>query len=153
MQKTQPGDSKRNFQIDLRLTIWLTTLIVVFMILLFALVIYNTRERDMVEQFGRQQMAIASGTAAGIEDLIVGVEKSMVTLSRLPCAEGAMPETTIQSVKVIYDDLEGKVDFIAIEDKNGVAIGAYPHSFLKSIMGKSFEFCRYFQEVKKTGHI
>jgi len=151
MQKTQPGDIKRHFQIDLRLTIWLTTLIVVFMILLFTLVIYNTRERDMVEQFGKQQMAIAGGTAAGIEDLIVGVEKSMVTLSRLPCVEGTMPETTIQSVKVIYDDLEGKVDFIAIEDKNGVAIGAYPHSFLKGIMGKSFEFCRYFQEVKKTG--
>ncbi len=57
--------------------IWLTTLIVITMILLFSLIIYDAREREMVGQFNRQQMAIAKGIAAGLEDLVSGIEKGI----------------------------------------------------------------------------
>lgn len=151
MQKTQAGGKNKHFEINSTLSIWVATFIVVFMIVLFALVINSAREKDMVEQYSKQQLVIASGTATGIEDLIVGVEKSMINLSKLPCVEGTMPETTRQSMKVIYNDLEGKVNFIAIEDKDGVAIGAYPTSYMKRIKGKNFKLYHYFQEVKETG--
>lgn len=151
MRETRSNDKKKHFRIDFRFSIWLATSIVVLMILMFALTINSARERDMVEQFSKQQLAIARGTAAGIEELVVGIEKSMVTLSRLPCVKGTMPEATIQSMKVIYDDLEGRVEFIAVENKYGVIIAAYPPSLLKGIMGKSFGFRRYFQEAKRTG--
>ncbi|MEA1935906.1 MAG: PAS domain S-box protein [Thermodesulfobacteriota bacterium] len=151
MQKTRSSDKNKRFEINSMLSIWLATLTVVFLIVLFALVINSAREKDMVEQYSKQQLTIARGTAAGIEDLVVGVERSMINLSRLPCVKGTMPEATLQSLKVIYSDLEGKVSFIAIEDKDGVAIGAYPASFLKEMTGESFQFYRYFQEVKKTG--
>ena len=44
-----------------RIPIWLTTLVVIIMILLFSLLINNAREKEVVEQFSRQQMAIARG--------------------------------------------------------------------------------------------
>ncbi len=105
----------------------------------------------MVEQFSKQQMAIARGTAAGIEDLLIGIEKSMIILSRLPCVRGTMPGITIQSMKVIYDNMEGKAEFIIIENRKGVVINSYPSFPLKGRMGESFGFRHYFQEVKKTG--
>ena len=151
MDKTGFDDEKRFFKTYKVISIWLATLAVIILILLIALSIKNTRERDMVEQFSKQQIAIVRGTAAGIEDFLIGVEKSMIILSRLPCVRGTMPETTVQSMKVIYDDLEGKVEFIAVEDKSGVVITSYPSSFLKGITGKNFGFRRYFQEVSKTG--
>ena len=151
MHKTQSSGKNKRFEINSTLSIWVATLTVVSMIVLFALVINSAREKDMVEQYSKQQLVIASGTATGIEDLIGGVEKSMINLSKLPCVKGTMPEATRQSLKVIYNDLEGKVNFIAIEDKDGVAIGTYPTSYMKGIKGKSFEFYRYFQEVKETG--
>ena len=151
MQKPQSGGRKNRFEINSTLSIWVATLTVVSMIVLFALVINSAREKDMVEQYSKQQLVITSGTATGIEDLIVGVEKSMINLSKLPCVKGTMPEATRQSMKVIYNDLEGKVNFIAIEDKDGVAIGTYPTSYMKGIKDKSFEFYHYFLEVKETG--
>ena len=68
--------------------IWLTTLIVITMILLFSLIIYDAREREMVGQFNRQQMAIAKGIAAGLEDLVSGIEKGIASRSELPGAKG-----------------------------------------------------------------
>ncbi len=151
MDKTGFDDKKKFFKTKLGISIWLTTSAVIILILLIALTIKHTREKAMVEQFSKQQMAIVRGTAAGIEDFLIGIEKSMVILSRLPCVREAIPETTVQGMKVIYDDLEGKVEFIAVEDKRGVLVIGYPSSFLKGITGKNFGFRRYFQEVKKTG--
>ena len=50
---------KRHDQIP----IWLTTTAVIVLTLLLALTVNQTREQDIVEQFSRQQLAIARGTA------------------------------------------------------------------------------------------
>ena len=99
MDKTGFNDEKRFFKTYKGISIWLTTLAVIILILLIALTIKNTRERAMVTQFSKQQMAIVRGTAAGIEDFLIGVEKSMIILSRLPCVRETMPETTVQSMR------------------------------------------------------
>jgi len=169
------------FQSKAKIPIWLTTAAVIVLILLLALTVNQTREEDIVEQFSRQQLAIARGTATGIEDFISSVEKSMTLISRLPYVKGSMPEVTgqgikviykdlgkmefiempyvkgsmpeaiSQSIKVIYDDLEGKVEFIALEDKDGMVTIGYPSSALEGILGKSFESWSHFTEVQKTG--
>lgn len=142
---------KRFIKTNTGISICLATLAVIILILLIALTIKHAREKTMVEQFSKQQMAIAGGTAAGIEDLLISIEKSMIILSRLPCVMGTMPETTIQSMKVIYDNMEGKAEFIIIENREGVVINSYPSFPLKGRMGESFGFRHYFQEVEKTG--
>lgn len=151
MDKTSFSDEKRFIKTNTGISICLATLAVIILILLIALTIKHVREKAMVEQFSKQQMAIARGTAAGIEDFLIDIEKSMIILSRLPCVRGTMPETTTQSMKAIYDDLDGKVEFIAVQDKRGVLVTSYPSSFLKGITGKNLAFHQYFQEVNKTG--
>ncbi|HZV46381.1 MAG TPA: hypothetical protein VFG06_03405, partial [Thermodesulfovibrionales bacterium] len=173
------GDSPTSIRIPV--SIWLATAAVIIFILLLAFTVNQTREKDIVEQFSRQQMAIARGTATGIEDFISSVEKSMILISRLPYVrgtaleatgqgikviykdlgkmefiempyvKGAMPEVTAQSIKVIYDDLDGKVEFIALEDRDGVVTTGYPPSALEGMLGKGFESRPYFPEIQKTG--
>ena len=169
------------FQTKAKIPIWLTTTTVIVLILLLALTVNQTREKDIVEQFSRQQLAIARGTATGIEDFISSVEKSMILISRLPYVRGNipevtgqgikiiykdlgkmefiampyvagnMPEATSQSIKVIYDDLDGKVEFIALEDRDGVVTTGYPPSALDGMIGKTLESRPYSPAIQKTG--
>jgi len=151
MNKTGIDNSYGSFLSNIRIPIWLTIAAVVLFILVLAFTVNHARERDIVEQFSQQQRAIASGTAAGIEDLISSVEKSMIILSRLPCVTGVLPETTRQSIKVIYDNLDGKVEFIAVKDINGVVTAKYPSSIFEEITDESLKVAPYFQEIRKTG--
>ena len=171
--KKDPGALKNKTKIP----IWLASTAVIFLILLLALTVNHAREKEIVKQFSRQQTAIARGTATGIGDFISGIEKSMLLISRLPYVRGIVPEPTGQdshdpgkkkhlgipsvretreeviaeSIKVIYENLGGKVDFIALEDTNGVVTIGYPSSALKEILGQRLEPRPYFQEIRKTG--
>ncbi len=151
MSKTGTDNSYRSFLSNIRIPIWLTIAAVVTFILILAFTVNHARERDIVEQFSQQQIAIASGTAAGIEELISSVEKSMIILSRLPCVTGVLPETTTQSIKVIYDNLDGKVEFIAVKNMDGVVTAKYPSSVFEEINDQSLKFAPYFKEIQKTG--
>ncbi len=168
-----PGRLKHKIKIP----IWLTSAAVSLLIILLALTVNHAREKEIVNQFSRQQTAIARGTATGIGDFISGIEKSMLLISRLPYVRGiasepngqgyrdhggnehtGMPsvresrgEVITESIKVIYEDLRGKVDFIALEDTNGVLTIGQPPSALKKIFGQRIEPRPYFQEIRKTG--
>jgi len=131
-----------------RIPIWLTTLVVIIMILLFSLLINNAREKEVVEQFSRQQMAIARGAAAGIEDLICGVEKSMIIHSRTRDAEKADADLTLANIKMIYEDLEGRVEFIAKESESGSNVLAYPPSFRKDFVLKRSELQGLVEDIR-----
>jgi PAS domain S-box-containing protein len=131
-----------------RVPIWLTTLIVIIMILLFSLLINHAREKEVVEQFSRQQMAIARGAAAGIEDLVSSVEKSMIIHSRARGAEKAESDLTLANIKLIYEDLEGKVEFIAKESESGSNLLAYPPSFRMDFVLKRTELQGLIREIR-----
>ena len=131
----------------LRIPIWLTTLIVIVLILLFSLIIYDAREREMVEQYNRQQMAIAKGIASGIEDLIAGIERSIKTL--MTWRGGSryfVSASDIQDLKFFYRALEGRVEFVARSD--GKSLHAYP-SYYESLVKQNLD--PLILEVKRTG--
>ena len=134
-----------------RIPIWLTTLIVIVMILLFSLLINNAREKEVVEQFSRQQMAIARGAAAGIEDLISSMEKSMIIHSRRRSSEKTDSDLTLENMRIIYEDLEGKIEFIAKENESGSALLAYPSSFRKDFVAKRPELQNLIRKIRATG--
>src|SRR5271157_1569673 len=133
---------------NLRVPVWLTTLIVIIMIVMFSLMINQARVKESAEQYGKQYMTIAKGTAAGIDDLFDSVEKSLIILSRHHSG------TMLSSMRETYIDLEGKIDFLAISDREGKVIDAYPrifhHDLLKNISGSS-AFLKLIQDIKKTG--
>jgi hypothetical protein len=105
-------DGKRSTFINsikkyVKLPIWLNTVILIVMIILFSVMINHAREKEAAEQYGKQYMAIAKGTAAGIDDLFDSVEKSLIILSR------HVQEKKQLNMRMMYDDLGGKVEFIA----------------------------------------
>ena len=158
MDKTDTGSNGyKSFRPNMRISIWLTTAVVIAFILILALTVNYAREKGIVEQFSRQQMAIARGTATGIEDFISSVEKSMIIISRLPscplcpCATEITPETTRQSIKVIYDDLGGAVEFIVVKNKAGVVTARYPPSIFERITDESLKNIPYLQKIRETG--
>ncbi len=132
---------------NLRVPVWLTTLIVIIMIVMFSLMINQARIKESAEQYGKQYMTIAKGTAAGIDDLFDSVEKSLIILSRHHSG-------TMHNMRETYDDLEGKIDFVAINDREGKVIEAYPETFHDDILhdiSRSSAFLKLTQDVRKTG--
>ena len=133
---------------NLRVPVWLTTLIVIIMIIMFSLMINQARVKESAEQYGKQYMTIAKGTATGIDDLFDSVEKSLIILSRHHSG------TMRSNMRETYDDLEGKIDFLAISDREGKTIEAYPGTFhddiLKSTSNNS-AFLKLIQDIRKTG--
>ena len=133
---------------NLRVPVWLTTLIVIIMIVMFSLMINQARVKESAEQYGKQYMTIAKGTAAGIDDLFDSVEKSLIILSRHH--DGMM----LSNMRETYDDLEGKIEFLAINDHKGKVIEAYPKTFHDDILkniSDSPAFIKLIQDIKKTG--
>ena len=132
----------------IRFPIWLNTVVVIVMIILFSVMINHAREKEAAEQYGKQYMAVAKGTAAGIDDLFDSVEKSLIILSR------QHDEKTQLNMRVIYDDLGGKVEFIARKDDSGKLIETYPKTFSDEILKKIAEnpvLIKLIQDVKRTG--
>ncbi len=118
------------------------------MIIMFSLMINQARVKESAEQYGKQYMTIAKGTAAGIDDLFDSVEKSLIILSR---HHGGKAHSNMRET---YDDLQGKIEFLAKNDQRGKLIEAYPKTFrddtLKNI-SESPAFIKLIQEIKKTG--
>jgi len=132
----------------IRFPIWLNTVVVIVMIILFSVMINHAREKEAAEQYGKQYMAVAKGTAAGIDDLFDSVEKSLIILSRQNHGK------TQLNMRVMYDDLGGKVEFIARKDDSDKLIDAYPKTFNDEILKKISEnpaLIKLIQDVKKTG--
>ncbi|MDD5713253.1 MAG: cache domain-containing protein, partial [Smithellaceae bacterium] len=141
---------KKIFAVNMQVSIWMTTIAVIILILLFAVTINRARERDMAEQFGRQQAAIARGMASGMEDLVVSVEKSIIMLSRLPVMEKMNAGDALQSMKVIYENLEGKVELIAVVDSKGEILSGYPSDNVRDILGANLSRYDFFRAIKAT---
>lgn len=144
------GRMKKKFTLNLRFSIWLTTLIVSILILLFALTVNHAREKAIVEQFSRQQATIAGGAAAGIEDLMAGVERSMTILSTLPPLEKVGCDETVRSIQAIYDDLGGKVESIVRLDGKGTVLCGYPQKLMEGTVGRSFADYSFFYQSRES---
>ncbi|MBN1663885.1 MAG: PAS domain S-box protein [Deltaproteobacteria bacterium] len=128
----------------------LTTIVVIVMILLLALTINRARENDMVEQYSRQQMAVAKGWAAGIEDLILGVERSVILFSKRSPSKILNPHEAGSHLKSIYDEMGGRTHFIASLDSQGAVIAGYPSWPLDEIMNKNFPSNSFVEAVRKN---
>ncbi len=129
--------------------IWLATLIVILMVILFSMLINRAREKETVERFSRQQMAIAKGTAAGIEDLISDVEKSMMIHSlRLTTARRAIVPSR-EDVRMIFDSLGAKVKFVVANGADGTPI-VCPSDYQQAFLTKMPEMQALMRKVKAT---
>jgi hypothetical protein len=128
----------------MRISIWLATIAVIVFILLMTLTVNRVREKDVVDQFSLQQLALARGTAARIETLLGNVEKNLTMLSLLPSVRMVTPDETVSSMKVIHEHLEGKVRFIARLDERGILRSVYPDRTFAGLRGERFDRYAFF---------
>jgi PAS domain S-box-containing protein len=131
-----------------RLPIWLTTIIVIIMIILFSMMINEARERESAEQYGRQSMILAKATAAGIEDLFDSVEKNLLVI----CRYYGHNQSSSNS-KSLFQDIGRTVKFMARQDASG-RVSAVCHPLLREDLPnrvlKSPEFVQLAAHIKKT---
>lgn len=149
MIKQKASNKRRSIFGSISVSTAFTTIAVIIMILLLALTINRARENDMVEQYSRQQMAVAKSWAAGIEDLVSGVERNILLLTRMSQVR-ILNRESIQHLRNIYDDLGGRIHLIAAIDKDGNIVADYPSWPLKHIISKSFPGSDFIEEIKKN---
>ncbi len=99
--------------------IWLASFTVIILIILLALTVNHAREKDMVELFGRQQLAYAQSTAARMADIFIQVEKNVELLSRLESQEEVHSKKYYDNFKVTYPGWGDTVDAVVLLDKEG----------------------------------
>jgi len=119
-----------------KLSVGLTALAVIVLILMLALTVRHAREKDMVRQFGEQQVAIARGTAERLEQLMLVVKKNLLTLA------GESDRSLLDGRKLgaVHAGMGGKVSFTAVTDESGIILVNYPPSVagrVGSVRGRS----------------
>jgi len=103
------------------ISVGLTAVVVIILILLLALTVRHAREKEMVGQFGLQQVAIARGTAARLENLISPIEKYLVVL-----AAGSKKELGSEKrIRDVHEAVGGKIAFAVVMDENGSILMRY----------------------------
>lgn len=143
---TTDSAERKTTWVKIDVSIWLTTLIVIILILLLAVTINRSREKDVADQFGRQQLAIAKEAAARIDDFLAFVTKSMVmtaSLSRTGDGEASR-------LKAIYEGFAGDVSFVARLDRNGEVLAAYPSTPLTRQTSRIYADGPAFGELRRA---
>jgi len=145
------GFIKEQHGLRITIAIWIATIALIALILVLAVTIHNKIEKDMIRQYGQQQQAIAKEKAERIEELLRGIERRLVLLSKLPTIKKFQPDGTLKSIMVVFDDLEGKVQFIARLDEAGNVLSAYPSGLIEDGFGRSLQYRYYMEEIERTG--
>jgi PAS domain S-box-containing protein len=128
----------------IKISVGLAALAVIVLILLLALTVRHAREKEMVHQLGLQQVAIARETAARLEDLIISVERSLLTLAAHPDRFRG----EVQKLRAAHTGMEGRVSFMALTDERGAVLIRYPPSVIGRYGG--FEDVLFFRQAQKT---
>lgn len=127
--------------------IWFASFTVIILIILLALTVNHAREKDMVELFGRQQLAYAQSTAARMADIFIQVGKNVELLSRLESQDKVLSKNNYNDFKIIYSGWEETVDAVVLLDKEGkikriLPKGAFPVVNIK----ENFQFIKQKQK-------
>ena len=145
------GFVKKNRGLRITVSIWMAALSLVCLILVLAVTIHHKIEKDMIRQYGQQQQSIAREKAERIEELLWGIERRLFLLSRLPTIKRMQPDETLKSLMVVFDDLEGKVRFIARLDEKGEVLSVHPAGLIEGSFGRSLQYRYYLDEIERTG--
>ncbi|MCE5263011.1 MAG: PAS domain S-box protein [Deltaproteobacteria bacterium] len=125
-------------------SVGLTALAVIILILVLALTVYHAREKEMVRQFGAQQVSVAQGMAARVEDLSLDVRKSLTGLA----GETNRSLLDHRKMAAVYAGMEGKISFTAVMDAAGAIQIYYPPSVAGRLGGAGAS--PLFRQVRET---
>ncbi|MFA5654535.1 MAG: cache domain-containing protein, partial [Desulfomonilia bacterium] len=128
--------------------IWMGSIVVLGCVVLFAVYSYKGVEREMANQFNREQMLLAQQTAMGIEQYMNDITNVLgLTAHIQPVADGDPKEISI-ALENAYRSLRNKVSFMFWENAEGVMALHHPREVLPGMQGKDFSFRTYFRVAR-----
>ncbi|MGC9323851.1 MAG: sensor histidine kinase [Desulfomonilia bacterium] len=131
--------------------IWVGTFIVLGFVVLFALYSYRGVEREMAEQFNREQGLLAQQTAMGIEQYMHDITNILNLTTHIEDVSQGDPAAIRISMENAYRSLKSKVSFVFWEDSSGIMRHHVPEKILPGLEGKDFSFRTYFRVAKEIG--
>ncbi|HQA71688.1 MAG TPA: cache domain-containing protein, partial [Deltaproteobacteria bacterium] len=133
------------------IVIWMGSIIVLGFVVLFAMYSYKSVEREMAEQFNREQMLLAQQTAMGIEQYMHDITNILSLTAHIqPVADGDPEEIRI-ALGNAYRSLKNKVSFVFWENAEGIMAFHYPAEVLPGLEGRDYSFRTYFRVAKELG--
>ncbi|MFA5322608.1 MAG: hypothetical protein WC373_08020, partial [Smithella sp.] len=115
------------------LRIWFASITVIILFLLLALTVNNSREKDIVNMFSRQQLINVQNTARRMTDVFSQIGKNIDLFSTL------YPDLKINAggmgsyYKMLSSGWENTFDTIVLLDANGNVRSVYPKNVLPAI--------------------
>ena len=133
------------------IVIWMGSIIVLGFVVLFAMYSYKSVEREMAEQFNREQMLLAQQTAMGIEQYMHDITNILSLTAHIqPVADGDPEEIRI-ALGNASRSLKNKVSFVFWENAEGIMAFHYPAEVLPGLEGRDYSFRTYFRVAKELG--
>ncbi|MFA7176630.1 MAG: hypothetical protein WC114_05220, partial [Smithellaceae bacterium] len=98
------------------LRIWLTSLIVILLILLLALTVNNAREKEMADLFSRQQLASAQNASARMTEILSQVERNVALFSYFDPNGKILSPKDHREIEILYSVWGKTIDAVLVFD-------------------------------------
>ena len=117
--------------------IWLSSTLVILLILLLALAVNNAREKEMADLFSRQQLASAQNAAARMTEILSQVERNIVLFSYFDPGGKRLTQKDSRERNVLYSVWGKTIDTVVVFDadeqiRHILPGGAFPGANLAS---------------------
>lgn len=108
------------------LRIWLTSLVVILLILLLALTVNNAREKEMADLFGRQQLASAQNASARMTEILSQVERNVTLFSYFDPSGKILSFRDHRKIETLYSVWGKTIDAVLMFDARERALRVLP---------------------------
>lgn len=98
------------------LRIWLTSLVVILLILLLALTVNNAREKEMADLFSRQQLASAQNASARMTEILSQVERNVALFSYFDPNGKILSPQDHRKIETLYSVWGKTIDAVLVFD-------------------------------------
>jgi PAS domain S-box-containing protein len=140
----------KRYHLPLMPVIWGVTCLVIGVLVAVGVYGYYAAERAMAKQFNTQQLMLAQQAARGIESFLSDIRETATLLSQGPTVQNSQGADG-KSLRILYVKFGGKVNFLFLQNPQGVVTLAYPPQPLKGMIAKDFSSQPYFQKAQRTG--
>ncbi len=113
--------------------IWLTSIVVILLILLLALTVNHAREKEMADLFSRQQLASAQNAAARITEILAQVERNIVLFSYFDPEGKNLTQEDYREIEGLYSVWGKTIDAVLVFDAGEKIRRILPQGTLPSV--------------------
>lgn len=130
----------------LRVRIWLSSIVVILLILLLAWTVNNAREKEMADLFSRQQLASAQNASVRLAEIFSQVERNIVLFSYLDPSGEKLTRGDHRELEVIYSIWGKTIDAVMVFDADNRIRQILPEGVLPAV-----DLTSHFQALKLHG--